>query len=184
MSADAESTAGDSSAEGRANVRRPAKNPLANVFPLRQQRSQPRETEFNSHLAVDWDVWSEDLGHSLMPILEKLAASMPRFRSAMICTADGFNLCALGADPEAVDRLAALSSSMQSMAEAIIQGLDHRGQRLETINLSHGSGHVVLVAVRGLSVGPLLVWVAAEETLGLVLVRAKVAAAEVGVMAR
>ena len=59
-----------------------------------------------------------------MPTLRELAEAIKGFKSAMICTADGFNLCTLGLDESGVRRLAALTSSMHSIADAVTEAVE------------------------------------------------------------
>ena len=150
----------------------------AEIVVLPQRGSQQNRTGMNEDLAADWGMWSEQIGRALGPVLKKLAKSLPTFSSAMICTADGFNLCTLGVDETSVSRLSAMTSSMHSIAEAVSTAVhDDTGGRLDQVSLTNGNGTTVVLSVRDLITGPLLVWVTATDvTLGVLLMRARVAA--------
>ena len=137
------------------------------------------EAALDEDIAAHWDLWSAQIGRALMPTLRELAESIKGFKSAMICTADGFNLCTLGLDESGVRRLAALTSSMHSIADAVTEAVhDDEDRKLDRITLTDGNATTVVLAVRNLIVGELLLWVTAEsETLGALLVRADRAAA-------
>jgi predicted regulator of Ras-like GTPase activity (Roadblock/LC7/MglB family) len=150
----------------------------AEIVVLPPRKSQPSHTEMDEDIAAYWGLWSEQIGRALAPVLQKLADSLPTFSSAMICTADGFNLCTLGVDEGQVSRLSAMTSSMHSIAEAMSSSVhDGKGGRLDQVSLTNGSSTTVVLAVRDLIIGPLLVWVTAtDQTLGVLLMRAHVAA--------
>ncbi|MEZ5191746.1 MAG: hypothetical protein R2734_04010 [Nocardioides sp.] len=98
----------------------------------------------------------------------------------MICTADGFNLCSIGLDEAAVDRVSALTSSLHSIADAVTDATQEAGRPLDMVSLANGTSKTVVLAVRDLIVGQLLVHVTADtDTLGVLLVRARVAAESV-----
>jgi predicted regulator of Ras-like GTPase activity (Roadblock/LC7/MglB family) len=150
----------------------------AEIVVLPQRTIERSHTEMDEDIAASWGLWSEQIGRALSPVLKKLADSLPTFSSAMICTADGFNLCTLGVDESHVSRLSAMTSSMHSIAEAVSSSVhDGAGNRLDQVSLSNGNGTTVVLAVRDLIVGPLLIWVTATDLpLGVLLMRARVAA--------
>ncbi|MFN8195511.1 MAG: hypothetical protein U0R80_14665 [Nocardioidaceae bacterium] len=134
-------------------------------------------TEMDQDIAEYWGLWSQQIGRALVPVLDNLATSVPGFSSAMICTADGFNLCTLGVDEDQVNRLSAMTSSMHSLADVLSTSV-HQGETpLDTVSLANGSSNTVLMAIRHLIIGQVLLWVTAEDqTLGVLLMRARVAA--------
>ncbi|HQR27137.1 MAG TPA: hypothetical protein PLP61_08880 [Nocardioides sp.] len=150
----------------------------AEIVVLPQRKNQPSSMEMDEDIAAYWGLWSEQIGRALAPVLQKLADSLPTFSSAMICTADGFNLCTLGVDENQVSRLSAMTSSLHSIADAVSSSVhDDRGGRLDQVSLTNGTSSTVVLAVRDLIIGPLLIWVTATgETLGVLLMRAHVAA--------
>jgi predicted regulator of Ras-like GTPase activity (Roadblock/LC7/MglB family) len=139
------------------------------------------ELGLDADIAAHWDLWSAQIGRALMPTLRELGRSMQGFSCAMICTADGFNLCTLGVDEAGVLRLAALTSSMHSMADAVTQAVHGDPERrLDLLTLTDQTSTIVVLAIRDLIIGKLLLWVATEdETLGALLVRSRLAAAQV-----
>ncbi len=135
-------------------------------------------TEMDAEIAASWELWSEQIGRALLPVLQRLQKAMPTLTSAMICTADGFNLCTLGVDESEVGKLSAMTSSLHSIADAVSSTV-HEGESgpLDMVNLTNGSSTTVGLAIRNLIVGQLLLWVTAkDETLGVLLMRSKVAA--------
>ncbi len=139
------------------------------------------ELGLDADIAAHWDLWSAQIGRALMPTLRELSTTIKGFSCAMICTADGFNLCTLGVDEAGVLRLAALTSSMHSMADAVTQAVHgEEDRRLDVLTLTDQTSTIVVLAIRDLIVGKLLLWVATEdETLGALLVRSRQAAAQV-----
>lgn len=139
------------------------------------------ELGLDEDIAAHWDLWSAQIGRALMPTLRELADTIKGFSCAMICTADGFNLCTLGVDESGVLRLAALTSSMHSIADAVTQAVHgEEDRRLDLLTLTDQNATIVVLAIRDLIVGKLLLWVATEdETLGALLVRSQRAASRV-----
>ncbi len=142
---------------------------------------RPDGIEMDRDIADSWELWSAQIGRALLPVLQTLAGSLPSFSSAMICTADGFNLCTIGVDETEVSRLSAMTSSLHSIADAVSSSVhDESGGALDMVTLTNGSSKTVVLAVRDLIVGPLLLWVTVgEDSLGALLMRAKVAAGSV-----
>lgn len=154
----------------------------ADIVVLAPRKSaEPHGREMDEEIAASWGLWSEQIGKALVPVLQNLASSLPSFRSAMICTEDGFNLCTLGIDEEQVSRLSAMTSSLHSIAGAVSSAVhDGDGGPMDMLSLTNGSSKTVVLAVRNLIVGQLLLWVTVQdETLGGLLVRARVAAGQV-----
>ncbi len=139
------------------------------------------ELGLDDDIAAHWDMWSTQIGRALMPTLRELRQTIKGFSCAMICTADGFNLCTLGVDESGVLRLAALTSSMHSIADAVTQAVHgEEDRRLDLLTLTDQNSTIVVLAIRDLIVGKLLLWVATEdETLGALLVRSQRAASQV-----
>ncbi len=146
-----------------------------------EKLERPRGIEMDEDIAAAWELWSEQIGRALLPVLRTLAESLPTFSSAMICTADGFNLCALGVDEIEVSRLSAMTSSLHSIADSVSGSVhDDRGGPLDMVTLTNGASKTVVLAVRDLIVGQLLIWVTVgDDSLGALLMRAKVAAGSV-----
>ncbi|AKU18968.1 hypothetical protein VV02_15320 [Luteipulveratus mongoliensis] len=143
-------------------------------------QSRP-EMGIDAEIADNWDLWSAHLGRALMPTLRELHENLKGFTCAMICTADGFNLCTLGMDEAGVLRLAALTSSMHSIADAVTQAVhDDAERRIDLLTVTDQDSTVVVLAIRDPMLGKLLLWVATEhDTLGALLVHARRAAAQI-----
>jgi predicted regulator of Ras-like GTPase activity (Roadblock/LC7/MglB family) len=158
-------------------VREPVENASDAAHPAHGRN----ELGLDEDIAAHWDLWSAQIGRALMPILRELSEKIRGFSCAMICTADGFNLCTLGVDESGVLRLAALTSSMHSIADAVTQAVHgEEDRRLDLLTLTDQNSTIVVLAIRDLIVGKLLLWVATEdETLGALLVRSQRAASRV-----
>ena len=128
-----------------------------------------------------WRDLSESVGARLLPVLEDVITSLPSSTIAMVCTADGFNLCALGLEESQVDRVSAMASSLYSVAAAATAASgDSERDDLNAMNmvtLSHGEQSTVVMAVDGLPLGPALLWVTGRrESLGAIIYRTREAA--------
>ncbi|MFT3873261.1 MAG: hypothetical protein QM714_11550 [Nocardioides sp.] len=152
----------------------------AEILVLTPRSAEPDGTEMDTDIADYWELWSEQIGRALVPVLDKLAASLPSFSSAMICTADGFNLCTLGVDEDQVTRLSAMTSSLHSIADVMSTSVHDGDDLLDIVSLTNGSSSTVLMAIRSLIIGQVLLWVTAEQVpLGALLMRGRVAARDV-----
>ncbi len=125
-----------------------------------------------------WLTWCATVGEAVLPVLGDLHRRIPRTTSVMLCTADGFNLCAVGVEQEAVGRLAALTSSLYAVSNASAT-TTVRGQEktLDYLTLVSGSSLKVLTSVPHASLGRLLLWANADDVaLGVLLVGVRAAA--------
>lgn len=128
----------------------------------------------------DWNDWSSEVGNAVLPKFLELKDRLPSMTAAMLCTADGLNLCAVGVGEEQVGHLAALNSSLYAVAAAhteAIQGAPrHAG---DLINVSTQIGHVVVAGIAPRLLGPMLLSVAATDaSLGLIHQNVRVCAEE------
>jgi predicted regulator of Ras-like GTPase activity (Roadblock/LC7/MglB family) len=142
---------------------------VAEVLPLHREPDTSLEangTEMDSDIAADWNLWSEQIGRALLPILRSVVESTPTVTSAMIGTADGFNLCSLGLDEHDVTRVSAMTSSLLSLADAVTDVVDKADDHpLDLVSLAHGSYATVVLAVRHLIVGQLLIWLTGDASM-------------------
>lgn len=116
-------------------------------------------------IAQEWELWSMIIGRTALPRLQRIRDALPTMTSAMLGTADGLNLCALGVPEEDVGRLAALNSSLfaVSSAQAEIVGSEAAAPGSAMVAVSTGRGHLVLVSFVQPPLGHLLLAVSAEE---------------------
>ncbi|MFN8189055.1 MAG: roadblock/LC7 domain-containing protein [Nocardioidaceae bacterium] len=142
---------------------------VAEVLPLHREPDASLEangTEMDSDIAADWNLWSEQIGRALLPILRSVVESTPTVTSAMIGTADGFNLCSLGLDEHDVTRVSAMTSSLLSLADAVTDVVDKADEHpLDLVSLAHGSYATVVLTVRHLIVGQLLIWLTGDASM-------------------
>jgi predicted regulator of Ras-like GTPase activity (Roadblock/LC7/MglB family) len=129
----------------------------------------------------EWTVRSEEIGHASVPVLLEIGERLPSMDAAMLCTADGFNLCAVGVDEEQVGRLAALSSSLYSVSGATAGALDSgRSEPLDVVSLVSQSRQLIVISLAHQTLGYLLLVVSAKDVrLGEMLVVARGAARQI-----
>lgn len=132
------------------------------------------------------------IGQRFSPCIEKMASRIPQLHCAMLCTPDGFNLCSVGLDQEQVGKMAALSSSLFSMGNAAVDGLNLNsdGGR-NRLSIDDDSGTVLnylTLEARGLQIvttnivrpaGNFILMAAARSPLGVVLVGVKATVSDI-----
>ena len=136
--------------------------------------------DMDPDIAQHWDLWSTQIGQATVPLLRDIQDRLPGLTSAMLCTADGFNLCSIGLDDAQVARLSARASSLYSVSGAasrVACAPDVDDTPLDLVSLHWGSQQSVIVSISDVVVGRVLLWLAAEgQTLGVILVAARSAA--------
>jgi predicted regulator of Ras-like GTPase activity (Roadblock/LC7/MglB family) len=143
-------------------------------------RAEPAEVlrGVEEHIAQDWDVWSHSLGSVARPSLEDLVEDVPTMTSVLFCTADGLNLCALGVSERDVGRLAALTSSIFSVATAHRKAVQATTNGL-VVHLSGTDGHTVLISVELPGLGNFVLGAFADDIpLGLLVLEVRRTATE------
>ena len=141
------------------------------------QPGSPSRAE-SSEQSEAWFQWCAQIGEQVLPVLADVHRRIPRTTSVMLCTADGYNLCALGVESAAVGRLAALSSSLYAVSSAsVTDSARSGGKTLDYLTLASGSSLKVLTSVPHPTLGRLLLWASAEDVaLGVLLVGVRAAA--------
>jgi predicted regulator of Ras-like GTPase activity (Roadblock/LC7/MglB family) len=143
--------------------------------------TEPTETVrgVEDYIAQDWDLWSRSLGSYIQPNLEHLVEDVPTMTSVLFCTADGLNLCTLGVSERDVGRLAALTSSIFSVATAHRKAAQASTEGL-VVHLSGTDGHTVLMSVELPGLGNFVLGAfAADIPLGLLVVEVRRTATEI-----
>lgn len=142
----------------------PATDHVAEVLPLRPAApKQDTGVEMDSAIAADWGLWSEQIGLALVPILRRAVQSTPAITSALITTADGFNLCALGLDEAHISHVSAMTGALLSIAESVTDVFDDSDDHaMDLVSLAHGGHTTVVLAVRQLIIGQVLVWLTGQ----------------------
>ncbi|GAB77226.1 hypothetical protein SAMN05421595_1041 [Austwickia chelonae] len=140
------------------------------------------EVHMHEGIATQWELWSTIIGKTALPRLEQLREHLPTMTSAILSTADGLNLCAVGISPENVGRLAALNSSMFAVSSAqteIVQG-DEASPMKTLVHLTSETTHTVMVSLVQEPLGHLLLAVSARDVpLGTVVVNVRNAAEDI-----
>lgn len=72
-----------------------------------------------SSMNTQWQMTSR-IGRMLLPEMQNLAQKLNSIEFAMLCTADGFNLCSLEIDDEDVGKTSTLTSSLFSICSSIV----------------------------------------------------------------
>ncbi len=135
--------------------------------------------EDHEELSDEWLTWCSDAGRSAVPILVELHDRVPHISAAMLCTLDGFNICAIGIDENAVGRAAAVASSLHAVGAAATGQGRARGS-FDYLTVVSGSQTTVFTAVEHAQLGQLLLWARAEgEALGVLLLAVRTTAARV-----
>lgn len=132
--------------------------------------------------AQRWGEISEEIGRQLLPALERLDRSLASLTTVMVATADGLNLAALGLSEDRVERISAMAGALHSMSSATTAAIvdDPAGAEPDLLTISHGDAATVVLAVRGLSLGPAVLWVTARlDSLGAVVYHARNTVAEI-----
>ena len=88
------------------------------VVPLHSRERHAPGEELDSFGADSWEAWSAAVTTEVLPMLGELSHSLPGLRSALLSTADGFGLCAVGLDEATMRRVSSMASSMTSLASA------------------------------------------------------------------
>ncbi len=127
----------------------------------------------------------EETGTAALPVLRDLAQRVPGIDGAMVCTADGYNLCALGLEEAQVGRLAAMTSSLYSVSGAACsavaaQSRSGHAEPLEQVTLRSGDTQYMVFPIEHDELGYLLLSLWAKNvTLGELLMEAKISAREI-----
>jgi hypothetical protein len=95
---------------------------------------------------TDWEALSRDLGGAVQDELVELGERVEEIELVFFCTADGLNLCTLGADHRDVGRVSALTSSIFSVAAALRKAA-HADAHGLTVHLSDEGASTVFVPV-------------------------------------
>jgi predicted regulator of Ras-like GTPase activity (Roadblock/LC7/MglB family) len=95
--------------------------------------------------------------------MEQLFERLPQVRASILCSADGFNLCALGVDEYQVSRLAALNSSLYAVSGAAVEASSGSPRPLDFVTLVSGGQLCVLIAIAHPTRGHLLLCASAED---------------------
>ncbi len=143
---------------------------------------QHMEVRIAPEIAEHWDIWSKVIGRTALPRLEALRETIPTMTSAILCTADGMNLCAIGIEQDNVGRLAALNSSLFAIAasEAEIVSDGTASPQSTMVHMSTGQGHIVLASLVLSDLGQFLLAISAKDIpLGMLVVQTRQAAEDI-----
>lgn len=136
--------------------------------------------ELSADEAVAWGRISEEIGTKLLPVLDRLTRALPSVTAAMVSTADGFSLCALGLPGDRVERVSAMAGALHSMAASASSGGDASDAPTDLLTITSGAATTVVMAVGGMSVGAALLWVTGrDDSLGSMIYRARAAVGEI-----
>lgn len=70
-------------------------------------------------------------------IMQDLSSKLPRLKSAMLCTEEGFNICSIGFADDQVSKMAAVSSSLYAMAKSVLDAFsNNKNGTINTISIN------------------------------------------------
>ena len=115
--------------------------------------------------------WTRSVGTDLVGTLSDLADRTPGITSAMVSTSDGLHVCSLGVDQLSVGQLAALISSLHSLANASVRTAELGGQdEADSVIVTVGDTLFLARAIGAPEESPLVLFLAATgTTLGVLL---------------
>lgn len=107
-------------------------------------------------------------GEKAMPIMSALPKKLSGLMSAMLCTPEGFNVCAIGFEDGEIAKMAAVSSSLYGMAKSVLTAFSgKKDSAMNTINihsddldilgkkidLANGKSLILIIASQNAQVG-------------------------------
>ena len=143
---------------------------------------RPRDAvRMHPELSTNWALWSGVVSQAALTRLRHLEARFPELTTAVLSTADGLLIAAVGASGETGDRLAAMNGSLFGVARAeaeIISG-GKEPSLSAVVSVSIGQSQLSLLSFILAPYGQLLLSVSASDVqLGTVMVQARSAAYE------
>lgn len=127
-------------------------------------------------LGEDWKDWSAKIGAATLPLLRDLSESIPSTTKLALCTSDGINVCALGADRDIIGKFTILGSRLFKVSESLCALDGHKvGMSDTSVTVTEGGTHSVLVGVDAGAHGTLILAasVAGSNPLGSILAQVK-----------
>lgn len=108
------------------------------------------------------------VGKSALPVMEMLAKKLPNLGCAILCTADGLNICSLEISDAIVGKLSSLSSTLFSIGGSVIESIladkqQVKGDSKEVI-IAIDNMQVMAVEVNHQELGSMVLLVAVEDT--------------------
>lgn len=137
-------------------------------------------------MTQDWRMDSMAMGKLFLPHMETLVHRIPRLEAALLCTADGFNVCSIGVTATRVGKMSALVSSLMSLGTATIDcatGKDStvdskQPSMLDTLILESGDTSIAGILIPGrVHLG--LIVVAKKATFGVMLLGLRLTADQI-----
>jgi predicted regulator of Ras-like GTPase activity (Roadblock/LC7/MglB family) len=131
------------------------------------------------------------MGKRAIPAMDRLAERLPQLRCAVLCTADGFNVCSIGVNEQQLGKMAALTGSLFTMGAATLASLDDDTSNVTAIRRTspgelgvltlEASGCIIVAVQVPHATQTLVLLIAAQHTaLGVLHLRARQSAEELG----
>ena len=131
------------------------------------------------------------MGKRAIPAMDRLAERLPQLRCAVLCTADGFNVCSIGVTEQQLGKMAALTGSLFTMGAATLASLDDDASNVTSIRRTspgelgvltlEASGCIIVAVQVPHATQTLVLLIAAQHTaLGVLHLRARQSAEELG----
>jgi predicted regulator of Ras-like GTPase activity (Roadblock/LC7/MglB family) len=118
--------------------------------------------------ADDAKAYLTDLGLLLRPAFSAMIDRIPKIRYAVLCTPDGFNVCSTGVGNEQIGKMAAISSSLLVVGEALVTAatgntdldiltMESQGMQIVSTRVTAGGRSIILLICARTPLGVILV---------------------------
>lgn len=109
-----------------------------------------------------------EVGKAALPVMQELTKKLPKADSAVLCTADGLNICALGLNDNVVGKLSSLSSTLfsigKSIAETILPDEDLSQHNNKEVIITVDNVQIMVIEIEHSGLGNLVLLVSVRET--------------------
>lgn len=123
-----------------------------------------------------WKEWSAKVGAATLPLLRELSEHVPSTTKLALCTLDGTNVCALGADRDVIGKFTILGSRLFKVSECLCS-VDCAAADMTdaAVTVTEGGTQTVVVGVDARDRGILLLAISVTGTnpLGSILAQVK-----------
>lgn len=145
------------------------------IPPLQNNPTQ-NTPEFSSPADPNWKEWSAKVGTATLPLLRELSEHIPSTTKLALCTLDGTNVCALGADRDVIGKFTILGSRLFKVSESLCS-VDGAAAIMTdaAVTVTEGETQTVLVGVDAGDRGILLlaISVTGNNSLGSILAQVR-----------
>lgn len=84
---------------------------------------------------VNWEL-TKKTGELALPVMQNITSRLTTVRCAVLCTADGYNVCSMGISEAEIRKMASLSSSLFSISKSVVNIVsDDKEETLRLANM-------------------------------------------------